>query len=242
MDNVAKRLDEACRLGGFSNRREMAEALGISYNTLNDWIRRGVLTEKGAIKIASKIPISQTYLLTGEGDPEKRFHDVFKAEGPKSYDDAIEELHKKFGKKTPTPSSGEIVQVPKLSAKASAGGGTNIESVDLFDTGETIFVDRSLFKTPLKNILAIQVDGYSMVPVLLPDSWVFFTETSEWSGDGLYVLIFRNVLMVKQVEADPKTGNLWIKSANPDYDSWQYDPTEDQSTMKIVGRVVRCVL
>ena len=71
MDNVAKRLDEACRLGGFSNRREMAEALGISYNTLNDWIRRGVLTEKGAIKIASKIPISQTYLLTGMGPVNK---------------------------------------------------------------------------------------------------------------------------------------------------------------------------
>jgi len=137
----------------------------------------------------------------------------------------------------------EAVSVPVLNPKASAGGGNNIESIDVYESGKRLTVDPALFPVPVgKGIRAIQVDGYSMVPVLLPESWVFFDESREWSGDGLYVLVFRGVLMVKQVVADVKTGNLWIRSANPDYESWEYDPTEDQSTMRIVGRVVRVMM
>ena len=95
---------------------------------------------------------------------------------------------------------------------------------------------------PGSRLRAVQADGYSMVPMLYPDSWVIFEESEVWSGDGLYVLIFRNVLMVKLVEADPATGALSIRSINPDYESWADDPTQDQSTMRIVGRVLRCVV
>jgi len=137
----------------------------------------------------------------------------------------------------------DSISIPVVSETASAGTGSNVESVDVFDTDKHLTLDLSLFKTPPRGKLrAIEVDGYSMIPVLLPQSWVIFEESKEWKGDGLYVLVFRGVLMVKQVEADPKTGNLWIKSANPQYDSWEYDPTQDQSTMKIVGRVLRCVI
>ncbi|WP_201353731.1 LexA family transcriptional regulator [Hydrogenimonas urashimensis] len=248
MDDVARRLDKAVELGGFKSRRQMAEVLGISYNTLNTWIKNGSISEKGAVKIASKIPIAQNYLLTGEGIPEKHIdiHELFGREKKEynsvfadAWDPKILDMLKKAQKNEEIKRQ---VAIPRLTAKASARSGNNIESIDVFETGEVLFVDRSLFKTHPKNVRAIQVDGYSMVPVLLPDSWVFFTETSEWTGDALYVLLFRNILMVKLVEADPKTGNLWIKSANPDYDSWQYDPTQDQSTIKIIGRVIRCMV
>lgn len=42
------------------------------------------------------------------------------------------------------------------------------------------------------NIKAIRVDGYSMVPMLLPDSWVIFEERSEFKGDGLYIINYAN--------------------------------------------------
>ena len=70
MDDVGARLDKAAKLGGFKSRRKMAKALGISYNTMNNWITRGKITEKGAVQIASKIPIPLTYLLTGESSAE----------------------------------------------------------------------------------------------------------------------------------------------------------------------------
>jgi len=44
------------------------------------------------------------------------------------------------------------------------------------------------------------------------------------------------------VEADLEKGGLRIRSANPDYESWDYDPTEDQSSFRIVGRVRRVMM
>ncbi|WP_292663278.1 S24 family peptidase [Nitratifractor sp.] len=139
--------------------------------------------------------------------------------------------------------SPSTVSVPVLSATASAGGGNNVESIDLFESGKSLAVDREFFGgVSLERVRAIRVEGHSMVPVLLPGSWAFFEEGGGWSGDGLYVLIFRGVLMVKLVEANPATGGLRIRSANPDYESWDYDPTEDQSVFRIVGRVRRVMM
>ena len=76
MDDVGKRLDKAAKIGGYKSRRQMAKALGISYDTFNNWVRNNKITEKGAVKIASQIPISQTYLLTGEGDTEVKQSNV----------------------------------------------------------------------------------------------------------------------------------------------------------------------
>ncbi len=70
MDDVGTRLDKAAKLGGYKSRRKMAEALGIPYSTLNKWVNKNAISEKGAVQISSKIPISQTYLLTGEGEAE----------------------------------------------------------------------------------------------------------------------------------------------------------------------------
>ncbi len=135
------------------------------------------------------------------------------------------------------------ISVPVLSATASAGGGSNVESIDVYESGENLAIDREFFGgVPVEKIRGIKVDGYSMVPVLLPGNWVFFEEGDRWEGDGLYVLVFRNVLMVKIVEANPENGNLRIRSANPDYETWEYDPTEDQSTFRIVGRVRRVMM
>jgi phage repressor protein C with HTH and peptisase S24 domain len=137
---------------------------------------------------------------------------------------------------------GRSVNVPVLSIKASAGGGNNVESVDVFESGEVLSVDRSLFKTaPSKRLHAIRVDGYSMIPMLYPDSWVIFEDAQEWSGDGLYIINWRNVLMVKLLQADIEAGKLWIKSVNPDYDSWHVD-MENQENFRIFGKVVRCVI
>lgn len=49
---------------------------------------------------------------------------------------------------------------------------------------------KPFLKTTPKNMKAIKVDGYSMVPMLLPDSWVVFEETHKYQGDGLYIFKF----------------------------------------------------
>lgn len=139
-------------------------------------------------------------------------------------------------------SSESTLSIQKLTCKASAGAGNDISNIDVFDSGEVLHVDKSFFKvTPTKTVRAVQVDGYSMIPMLFPDSWVIFENGGKWSGDGLYVLNWRGELMVKLLQVDPR-GMLHIISANKDYQSWEADMEEDQSVFYIIGKVIRSVI
>lgn len=134
-----------------------------------------------------------------------------------------------------------LLNIQRVALKASAGSGNHLESIDKFEVVETMTISRSLLKTqPNGTLRLIGVDGYSMVPMLYPDSLVLFDEHPEWRGDGLYILNWRNELMVKILQIDPH-GKLHIKSANKDYDSWVIDP-EDQSVFHIVGKVLRIII
>lgn len=134
-----------------------------------------------------------------------------------------------------------LLKIQRVALKASAGGGNHLKSIDKFEVVETMTISRSLLKTqPNGTLRLIGVDGYSMVPMLYPDSLVLFDEHPEWRGDGLYILNWRNELMVKILQIDPH-GKLHIKSANKDYESWIIDP-DDQSVFSIVGKVLRIII
>ncbi len=143
--------------------------------------------------------------------------------------------------KSSQPST-DSIPVEVLSVRPSAGGGSHLEAIDIFNSGQRIYIDKALFKTPPKGrVRAMQVDGYSMVPMLFPDSWVLVDETKEFVGDGLYVINSDNVLMVKLLEKNLETGNLWVKSVNPQYDSWEIKES-DQRPFEIYGKVLRCII
>jgi phage repressor protein C with HTH and peptisase S24 domain len=132
--------------------------------------------------------------------------------------------------------------IPALEIKASAGEGNHVEGIDSFESWTTINIDKMLFKDkPSKNLRAIQVDGYSMTPMLMPDSWIIFELDRDFEGDGLYIINWRNILMVKQIQLDMKSGNLNIISFNKDYKSYDVDP-DDQSVLRIIGKVVRVII
>ncbi|WP_148224972.1 S24 family peptidase [Nitratifractor salsuginis] len=129
-----------------------------------------------------------------------------------------------------------------MSVKAAAGTGNNIESIDVFTTGRKAVLDSIIFKAPPKGpIRLMQVDGYSMVPMLYPDSWVIYEDAIEYTVDGLYVINYSNELMVKLLQFNPEEDVLEIISKNPEYKSWKVRPG-DQSTFQIVGKVLRCII
>lgn len=125
--------------------------------------------------------------------------------------------------------------------RARGGSGNGLEGIDNFEVVDTMVISRSFLKTPPSGtIRVIGIEGYSMVPMLYPDTFVIFDENQEWRGDGLYILNWRNELMVKLLQIDPK-GALHIKSVNKDYESWTVDP-DDQSVFSIVGKVLRIII
>jgi len=134
-----------------------------------------------------------------------------------------------------------IVTATKLSPHISAGNGSNLESIDSVEKMGEFILDVCSFKVPPpKKLFAMQVDGYSMTPMVFPDNWVVFDDTTQFKGDGLYVINWRNVLMVKllQVNSD---GMLRIVSANKEYESYTVSP-DDQSVFRVFGKVLRTII
>lgn len=137
--------------------------------------------------------------------------------------------------------SNTIIRVPKLSAKVSAG--YNVQSIDSIEQIGELILDISIFKTqPPKKLFSMQVDGYSMIPMILPDSWVIFDDDKQFKGDGLYIINWDDCLMVKQISATPKKNTVQIISANKDYQSWEVDLSDTQCSFMIFGKVIRAIL
>ncbi|MFV0481147.1 MAG: S24 family peptidase [Campylobacteraceae bacterium] len=134
-----------------------------------------------------------------------------------------------------------IAKIPKLSLTVSAGSGNNLESIDSFAVKGSLIIDLDTLNLKnSKNLMAIKVDGYSMVPMLLPDSWVVFDVVEDFSGDGLYILNWDNNLMVKLIQIQPD-GHLEIISVNKDYKSYVVS-MDTQVIFKIVGKVKKVIM
>ena len=133
------------------------------------------------------------------------------------------------------------ISATKLSPHVSAGNGSNIESIDSVEKMGEFVLDVCTFKIPpTKKLYAMQVDGYSMTPMIFPDSWVVFDDTTQFKGDGLYVINWRNVLMVKLFQVNSE-GMIRIVSANKEYESYTVSP-DDQSVFRIFGKVLRTII
>lgn len=135
------------------------------------------------------------------------------------------------------------ILIRKLSSAVGAGESVDINGVEVYDTDILVPFSQMLFKVRPKKIDRIrcmQVDGYSMVPMLFPDSWVIADVTAKFEGDGLYIINYCGNFMVKLLQKSPG-GTLKIKSVNKDYDSYEIGP-DDEAQAYIVGKVLRCVI
>lgn len=214
MGNIKEALQRLQKVYKVSNNRKLSEAIGVNYNTLSTWIKRESIPYDFFNKLVQEESISFDWLLFGK-----------------------EERH------TLQANTTDSYSIPILSITASAGTtGNHLSSIDIFDTSKRLQVDKVLFKTPpTGTIKALQVDGYSMTPMLYPDSWVLFDETDVYIGDGLYIINWRDILMVKLLQVDLSTGHLRIISTNQAYDSWDIKP-ENQEVFLILGKVLRCII
>ena len=139
--------------------------------------------------------------------------------------------------------SNDQILIRKLSSAVGAGESVDINGVEVYDTDILVPFSQMLFKVRPKKadrIRCMQVDGYSMVPMLFPDSWVIADVTAKFEGDGLYIINYCDNFMVKLLQKSPD-GTLHIKSVNKDYESYDIGP-DDDAQVYIVDKVLRCVI
>lgn len=204
--------------------KQIREKLGLTQEQLGNKLN---LTRQQIINIEKgKTPISKKY-----------FDNISKL-SKKSYIDKEENALNKDRNKQEI----NFYSIPKLNISASAGGGNELIGLEEYETGEMLELSKAFFKTTPKNVKAIKVDGYSMIPMLLPDSWVIFEEIHEYQGDGLYILNFDNQLMVKLLQLDPISKVLDIISVNKDYKSYSLDLKDSQVEIIIQGKVLRSII
>lgn len=132
--------------------------------------------------------------------------------------------------------------IAKISHNPSAGTKTVIEGIDVYDNeDEKIFLPSNFFKTQMseKSLRFFQVEGDSMYPKLKSGDWVVMKLVKEFTGDAMYVINYGNILMVKTLQIKPN-GNLFIKSLNPAYESFEITP-DSQNVFYVIGKVLKTI-
>ena len=107
----------------------------------------------------------------------------------------------------------EFVFIPRYDVYAAAGHGYPAED----------------------KLSVIAVKGDSMEGVLNHGDNILVNHAETTPRDGLYVIRIDNHLFVKQIQKLP--GKLLVKSANPVYEPFEIDLTDDNQNVAIIGRV-----
>ena len=136
------------------------------------------------------------------------------------------------------PARGDMVVVPRLDVRASAGPGALADlELKLGHYGfDRAWLQRMSAGRP-DNLSVVRVDGDSMAPTLLAgdDILVERWQPGDRLRDGIYVLHRDDALLVKRLVLRPAPGRLDIISDNAAYPSW---PDCDARELQVIGRVI----
>ncbi|WP_276954042.1 XRE family transcriptional regulator [Helicobacter rodentium] len=241
LGNKIKAAREAKQL----TQNELVKISGISRASLQLYeADKGNITLDNLEKIADALNVDIAFFVSPNDVSYLSPSDVSKSIKSVSYLSPSETFPSETSQIPPqTLNQDDFYFIPKLNITASAGGGNELEGLECYESGQTLAIDKAFFKAiPSRNIKAIRVDGYSMIPLLFPDSWVIFEEGNEFKGDGLYIINYANQLMVKLLQLNPITNILEIISTNKDYKSYEVSLSESQELCLIRGKVLRSII
>ncbi len=207
---ISEIMDRIYEVVGVKNRNQLSAKINKTPSTIAGWFERDKIPMDVIYKIADEYNTSIDYLV--DGIHKNEYYDIT-----------------------------DGYWIKKLSQKVGAGTSIDIAEVDIVDD-DKFFVPATFFKTIMKNekLRMAQVDGCSMEPMLHPDDWVIFEKTKEFRGDGLYVIMYNDNLMVKILQKTPR-GNLYIKSINENYESFELDENTCECCY-IIGKVIKCII
>ncbi|CUU82009.1 hypothetical protein FFA43_01220 [Campylobacter hyointestinalis subsp. hyointestinalis] len=128
----------------------------------------------------------------------------------------------------------DVYEVDVIDLKASAGFG--IIPFEIKVIGKYI-LDKIFFKTPpdIDNVKMIQVEGDSMEPTIQDGAFVVIDESKNDAIDGIYAILIDDKVFVKRLQFN-LDGTITIISDNGKYQDKIYNPKENQSYFKVLGK------
>ena len=134
--------------------------------------------------------------------------------------------------------SGELIEIPLLDVRASAGHGamTEVEARHARFGFDEKWLKQLTASRPA-SLSVIRVEGDSMEPTLSDGDEVMvdLSDTGQRLRDGIYVIRSDDALVVKRVALGPQGRHISIVSDNQAYPSWH---DVDRRSIHIIGRVL----
>lgn len=197
---------------GKTSRALFAKQLGINENTLRNY-------EKGLslpnIDVATRIcqiyGIVPGWLLAGDGPM-------------------------RAGEVAASAGEADLVMVPKVVARLSAGGGSLETNADV--TGRYAFKSTWIHgKGLVSRMVLMEVSGDSMEPYICDGDTVLIDQSQTGVLAGkIYAVGVEDAVYVKFVELAP--GKMILRSANPAHAPMESTLAEDSNPIRIIGRVI----
>ncbi|WP_409500215.1 XRE family transcriptional regulator [Mannheimia glucosida] len=213
MSNLAERLQFAIKEQGKSQ-QWLANHIGVSQQSIGKILKGETLNPKYILEISNALGVSVEWLKTGKGEAP----DFTK----------IEE------NQTACEKEGNV-RLEILDVYASAGEGKFITG-DLDGFTRAIEFEQGYFmqmfqQTSANGLSIINIDGDSMKPTLNSgDLLVVNTNIKFFSGDGVYVFSYGDMLYVKRLQL--AGDSLLVISDNPLYKTWEI--TRDNESKLII--------
>ncbi len=216
MDDVRTNLDRLCREQG-EDYASLSRLLGRNPAYVQQFMKRGSprkLDEADRAKLARYFGVDETLL---GGPASHRVNSV--------------------NLKVPRVSGHAMIMVPQFSIGASAGPGALVD--DESRQNAFGFEERWLraVSSQPDAVSMIQVTGDSMAPTLADGDDILVDRSKAGINlrDGIYVLRFDDVLMVKRLALNPAARRISIRSDNPNYPGWE---DTDPASVDVIGRVI----
>lgn len=143
----------------------------------------------------------------------------------------------------PTRHHSDEVTVKIATVSAGAANALDVNCIDEFTNDGAVTIQRkNLSYSDESALIAISVNGKSMLPTLLPDDMVVIDMRANfYSGDDLYVFNYAGNLLVKRLQYNPASNSFRVISDNKSYETYSISLSEDQSYFNIVGRVISTI-
>lgn len=226
--------DRLKSLRGKRSQAEFAAEIGVSLATYSRYERGENTPDAEALmKIHEATNADISWLLMGNASGASRRGGWEEA----AQAGAFEEVVKAVRPQTIDAPDHEIVLVPMVEARLSAGHG----SFETQGAGERQYSFRSDFlcrKGQIDKMVLMRVEGDSMAPEIRGNDVVLIdqSQTQPMAGN-VYAVGIEDLVYLKMIDAAP--GKLVLSSYNPAYESFEIDTRGDlEARVRIIGRVV----
>lgn len=228
-----KRLSEKRKNLGITQ-KDLSAASSVSVTSIQNYENGQIPGGDILLRIASALNCSMEWLLTGEGETQRGT--AYSApQEPAAAPQKQTNIYN--GKDTLTCFDCELMMVPLVEAKLSAGNGSFETSGDS-DRRYAFRMDFLRRKGNASAMILMRVAGDSMEPKIEHNDVVLIdTSKTDLRLGCMYAVAVQDLVYLKMVNAEP--GKLILSSANPAYAPLEIDARGDlKNGIRIIGKAV----